>query len=364
MSTRTSSIVTTTAIRQGRDHRARRSATRRPRRARSREAPIVRQSRRASVHEPEREHGEREEDERERRRQPVPVHRLEPDRRDGVGGRSEQPRSDSPQRADDRVDAERSQRRGDDDAGAERPGRGPVEDQKAPVHGADPGRIGEDAILLARERIVDQERVLRLDLVRVEQVVPPVGAARRERARDVPRRPRGRTRRHRRAPRPRCLLVRRRPRCRARSRPRRGPWRPPRPTTSASTASLIETSVSGMPTIETVVSRIANEPSPSAGRTASRSDGVPSAAGSSGSSEIPQAASRRNVAPGYGPPASRRMTASSARRAAAATLARGSRSSLTSSARDAPGARPPAPRGPTPGPPARAARRPRSRERQ
>ena len=135
---------------------------------------------------------------------PCQYMRLEPDRRNGVRRRSEQPRPDPPERADGRIDGERSQGEATATPGPSDSDEIPSRIRKLPYTAPTPAGSAKTRSSSTRERIVDQERVLRFDLVRVEQVVPPVGSARRERARDVPGRARGRTRRYRRAPRPRC----------------------------------------------------------------------------------------------------------------------------------------------------------------
>ena len=93
------------------DERARRVRARRPTASGEAEEPDRPPVAAAAVHEPEREHDERDEHERERRAEPVPVHRLEPDRRDRVGRRGEQAGGHPPEPGDGRVDAQRPERR-------------------------------------------------------------------------------------------------------------------------------------------------------------------------------------------------------------------------------------------------------------
>jgi hypothetical protein len=142
----------------------------------------------AAKHQSNGEDDQRHEDEGQGRPETMPVHQIESNRGDGVRTRRCEAGPGSPEPACGRVDAENRDRRDDHEPEPERPGRDPVEDEEAPVHRAHPRWIGEDAIRFARERIVDEESLLRFHLFRVEQVVPEVDPAGLERVDDVPRR--------------------------------------------------------------------------------------------------------------------------------------------------------------------------------
>ena len=140
----------------------------------------------AAEQQPERQDHEGHEEHRQRRPETMPVHRIEPDRRDRVRDRGDQARTGAPQHCRGRVHAQRRQRGDDHEADRERPRRDAVEQEDAAVGRPDRRRVGEDSPVLARERIVDQQVALRGYLVGVEEVVAPVRSTRLERVRDVP----------------------------------------------------------------------------------------------------------------------------------------------------------------------------------
>ena len=140
----------------------------------------------AAEQQPERHDHEGHEEHRERRPETVPVHRIEPDRRDRVRARGDQARTGAPQHRRRRVHAQHRQRGDDHEADRQRPRRDAVEQEDAAVGRPDRGRVGEDSVVLARERIVDQQVALRGYLLGVEEVMAPVRSTRLERVRDVP----------------------------------------------------------------------------------------------------------------------------------------------------------------------------------
>ena len=237
---------TSGATRTARRRRPRSWSARPRRRPAPRQEEDVPPTARAAEQQPERQDHEWHEHHRERRPETVPVRRIEPDRRDRVRAGGDQARAGAPERRRRRVHAQHRQRGDDDEADRQRPRRDAVEQEEAAVDRPDRGRVGEDPVVLARERIVDQQVTLRRHLVGVQEVVAPVRSTRLERVRDVP----GRGERERDDPREgeqreQLAATRRRPI--ASARPRARVDATATGTTKAATTSGIETLPSGTP---------------------------------------------------------------------------------------------------------------------
>ncbi len=104
----------------------------------------------------------------------MPVHRVEPDRCDRIRARSDKARTGTPHHRRGGVHTQHGHRGENDDPDRQRPRRDAVEKAKAAVHGSDRGRFGENPIVLARERIVDQQVALIGHLVGVQEVMTPI----------------------------------------------------------------------------------------------------------------------------------------------------------------------------------------------